>query len=45
VEQARPYGLLFKASAETVMTIAADPRRLGARVGMTAVLHTWGRTR
>ena len=36
------YGLLFKASAETVMTIAADPRRLGARVGMTAVLHTWG---
>ena len=36
------YSLLFKASAETVMTIAADPRRLGARVGMTAVLHTWG---
>jgi hypothetical protein len=36
------YGLLFKASAETVMTIAADPRRLGARVGMTSVLHTWG---
>ncbi len=36
------YGLLFKASAETVMTIAADPMRLGARVGMTSVLHTWG---
>ena len=36
------YGLLFKASAETVMTIAADPKRLGARVGMTSVLHTWG---
>ncbi|WP_299847224.1 IS91 family transposase, partial [uncultured Paracoccus sp.] len=36
------YGLLFKASAETVMTIAADPRRLGARVGMTSVLHSWG---
>ena len=36
------YGLLFRASAETVMTIAADPRRLGARVGMTSVLHTWG---
>lgn len=36
------YGLLFKAAAETVMTIAADPRRLGARVGMTSVLHTWG---
>lgn len=36
------YGLLFRASAETVMTIAADPERLGAKVGMTAVLHTWG---
>jgi hypothetical protein len=36
------YGLLFKASAETVTTIAADPRHLGARVGMTSVLHTWG---
>lgn len=36
------YGLLFKASAETVMTLAADPKRLGARVGMTSVLHTWG---
>jgi hypothetical protein len=36
------YGLLFRASAETVTTIAADPRRLGARVGLTSVLHTWG---
>ena len=36
------YGLLFKASAETVMAIAADPKRMGARVGMTSVLHTWG---
>lgn len=36
------YGLLFRASAETVTTIAADPRHLGARVGMTSVLHTWG---
>jgi hypothetical protein len=36
------YGLLFKASAETLTTIAADPRRLGARIGMTGVLHTWG---
>jgi len=36
------YGLLFKASAQTVVTIAADPKRLGARVGMTSVLHTWG---
>ena len=36
------YGLLFKASAETVTTLAADPKRLGARVGITSVLHTWG---
>lgn len=36
------YGLLFKASAETVMTIAADPKRLGARIGMTSVLQIWG---
>jgi hypothetical protein len=36
------YDLLFRASAETVMTIAADPRRIGAQVGMTSVLHTWG---
>jgi hypothetical protein len=36
------YGILFKAAAETVITIAADPKQLGARVGLTAVLHTWG---
>ncbi len=36
------YGLLFRASAQTVMTIAADPKRMGARLGMTSVLHTWG---
>ena len=36
------YGLMFHASAETVTTIAAEPRLLGARVGMTSVLHTWG---
>jgi hypothetical protein len=36
------YGMLFKAAAETVLTIAADPRHLGARVGITAVLHSWG---
>lgn len=36
------YGLLFKASAETVTTIAADPKRMGAKVGLTSVLHTWG---
>ena len=36
------YDLLFKAAAETVRTIAADPKHLGARIGITAVLHTWG---
>ena len=36
------YGLLFKAAAETLITIAADPRHLGARIGLTAVLHSWG---
>jgi hypothetical protein len=36
------YDLLFKASAETLLAIAADPKHLGAKIGMTAVLHTWG---
>jgi hypothetical protein len=36
------YGILFKAAAETLVTIAADPKHLGARIGLTAVLHTWG---
>lgn len=36
------YGLLFRASPETVTVVAADPKRLGARVGMTSVLHTCG---
>jgi putative transposase len=36
------YDILFKAAAETLITIAADPKRLGARIGITAVLHTWG---
>lgn len=36
------YDILFRASAETTVTIAADPKRLGARIGITAVLHTWG---
>ena len=36
------YDLLFKASAETMLTIAADPKHLGARIGFTSVLHTWG---
>ncbi len=36
------YDLLFKASSETLLTIAADPTHLGARIGVTAVLHSWG---
>ncbi len=36
------YDLLFKAAAETLLTIGADPKHLGARLGLTAVLHTWG---
>ena len=36
------YDLLFKAAAETMLTIAADPKHLGAQIGITAVLHTWG---
>ena len=42
VSEAVIYDLLFKASAETMLTIAADPKHLGARIGITAVLHTWG---
>jgi Putative transposase/Transposase zinc-binding domain len=36
------YDLLFKVSAETMLTIAADPKHLGVRIGLTSVLHTWG---
>jgi hypothetical protein len=36
------YGILFKATAETLLTIAANPKHLGARIGFTAVLHSWG---
>lgn len=36
------YAILFKASAEATLTIAADPKHLGAQIGITAVLHTWG---
>jgi hypothetical protein len=36
------YDLLFRASSETMLTIAADPKYLGAHTGITAVLHTWG---
>jgi len=40
--KAAVYDLLFRAASETMLTIAADPRNLGARIGITAVLHTWG---
>ena len=40
--KAKVYGLLFSAAAETLTTIAADPKHLGAAIGVTAVLHTWG---
>jgi hypothetical protein len=36
------YNILFRAASETLLTIAADPKRLGAAVGFLAVLHTWG---
>jgi hypothetical protein len=36
------YDILFKAVAETLLTLGDDPKRLGARLGFTAVLHTWG---
>ena len=36
------YDILFKAASETLLTIAADPKHLGAHIGLTAVLHTWG---
>ncbi len=40
--KAAVYDLLFRTTAETLITIAADPKHLGARIGLTAVLHTWG---
>jgi len=40
--QRRIYGMLFQAAAESLLTIAADPRHLGAQIGFLAVLHTWG---
>ena len=42
--KARVYGLLLKTAAETLTTIAADPKHLGARIGVIAVLHSWGQT-
>ena len=38
------YNLLFRAASETLLTIAADPKHLGARIGFFGVLHTWGQT-
>jgi len=38
------YALLFRAAAETLRTIAADPKHLGAQLGFLAILHTWGQT-
>jgi hypothetical protein len=40
--KATVYGLLLTAAAEATLTIAADPKRLGAKIGITAVLHSWG---
>jgi hypothetical protein len=40
--KAAVYDILFKAASQTLLTIAADPKHLGARIGLTAVLHTWG---
>src|ERR1700736_1267765 len=42
--KAQVYGILFRATAETLRTIAADPQHLGAEVGFFAVLHSWGQT-
>ena len=40
--KATVYAILFRAAAETLRTIAADPKHLGAEIGLVAVLHTWG---
>ena len=40
--KAQVYGLLFRSASQTLLTIAADPKHLGAKIGITAVLHTWG---
>jgi hypothetical protein len=42
--KARVYAILMRTAAETLSTVAADPRHLGAELGITAVLHTWGQT-
>ena len=38
------YALLFRASAATLLEVAADPKHLGARIGFLSILHTWGQT-
>jgi hypothetical protein len=40
--KAKVYAILFRAASKTLLTIAADPKHLGAKIGITAVLHTWG---
>ena len=40
--QRRLYDLLFQAASATLLTLSADPHRLGAQIGVTAILHTWG---
>ena len=42
--KAAVYAILFRAAAETLRRIAADPKHLGAEIGLVAVLHTWGQT-
>lgn len=42
--EARMYSLLFKAVSQTLTSLARDKRHLGAEIGITAVLHTWGQT-
>jgi hypothetical protein len=44
VNQRALYGLLFQAAAQTLQHFARDPKHLGAEIGITAVLHTWGQT-
>ena len=41
--KAAVYDLLFRVASETMLTIGADPHHLCARIGLTAVLHSWGR--
>jgi len=38
------YDILFKATSESILTLAEDPKWLGAKIGITSILHTWGQT-